>query len=238
MAKLQYHGEMAEVVSFCGIEVADTLSELLSGLTLYVPQTRKGVTEDHALAVLEDDMLDVLIRAFGGGRLYISKKRGPHLDFEVCESLLDAGFSVRQVSIKVGISERQIYRRIAEKKESARRSAAAERCDPLSQKSYPFVRVVRSINARPCAGMNKCWCRIGYAIDQGVTAQAAAHLLGMDQGDCERIGDVLTDNAMSEPLTKLPGDSLCAALRHIANHEPDPEGGEGGSLTDKLGIKT
>ncbi|KQI67988.1 hypothetical protein AN189_13010 [Loktanella sp. 3ANDIMAR09] len=110
--KVEYRGDMAEVVRECGKDVADEMASILSGLTLYIPRAMPD--DDHVLMKLTDEAVAALMAHFGGERIYISKPHAGQVELDEITSLLGRSLPVREVAIRLGISERQVFRRIHE----------------------------------------------------------------------------------------------------------------------------
>ena len=105
MSDLVYTGDMADVEEFCGRDVADQVSDVLSGLNLYVPlEPREGTPVDK----LDEEVAAALCAQFGGSLIYISKPRPPKVPTSEVNRLLGQGLTVQQVALKLRVSDRWV----------------------------------------------------------------------------------------------------------------------------------
>ena len=107
MKKPDYTGHMADVAERCGRDVADQVSEVLHGLNLYVPVEPK---EGTPLDKLDEEVAAALRLEFGGSYIYVSRPRTPEVDAGEVNRLLAEGLTVQDVALKLGISERHVFR--------------------------------------------------------------------------------------------------------------------------------
>ena len=105
MSDLVYTGDMADVEELCGREVADQVSETLSGIYLYVPTKPK---DESPWDKLDEEVAATLCREFGGSLIYVSKARTPPPDPVEAKRLLAEGLSVIDVALKMGASDRWV----------------------------------------------------------------------------------------------------------------------------------
>ena len=118
-----YTGDMAEVEEACGTEVADALAEVLGGIHVYVP---REPCDDSPLAKLEDAHVEALIASFAQSMIYVSRRRArpEPTDPRKVVALLDEGLTVKQVAVKLQITDVHVYR-IVRKARAALPSARA-----------------------------------------------------------------------------------------------------------------
>ena len=118
---LHYKGDMADVEALCGREVADHLSELLSGIYLYVPIQLSDDTSSP-LNKLELDHAEAVMREFGGSLIYVSRPRRRYPTQEEVGAELAKGRTPIQIAVLFQISDRWV--RILAKRHEAKPAKA------------------------------------------------------------------------------------------------------------------
>ena len=99
--------DMADVAAICGNNVAQELSDKLPGAFLYVPKKRRG---KGPISRLNDDTAEVLVRNFGGDRIYIPTKRRAWRDtFNAIENLVKKGLSTQEIAMQLGITQGYVF---------------------------------------------------------------------------------------------------------------------------------
>lgn len=102
----EWTGDMADVADICGEDVAAMLVERLPGVYLYIPKKFKetGPINELPLSIAER-----LIKTLGGDEVYIPQKRITLEErIEAIERLLDKGLTVKEVALKIGLTETRI----------------------------------------------------------------------------------------------------------------------------------
>ena len=101
---MEWKGDMADVAAICGDDVAEELSRVLPGITLYVP---KSESETSPLMRINVSIAERLRTSFGGDTIYVSSLRPSSEErFEAIQAFIDKGYTVQEAALKVGISER------------------------------------------------------------------------------------------------------------------------------------
>lgn len=106
----RYSGDMGDVAAICGRDVADALAATLPGLNLWVPSRW---SEGHLVAQLDRPIADRLIAAMGGQHIYVSRAGPPRPALrDAARTLKAEGETTQAIALKLGLSERSVYRLI------------------------------------------------------------------------------------------------------------------------------
>lgn len=209
-----FTGDMANIADHCGEDAAHALCEVYGGLNLYV---RRALDSDgeEPLDKLEPDVARAIRRAFGGSRIYVSYPQAPALTLSHIAELRAKGLNTQQIATRLGVSERQVMRKVKVVKDKAEARRRTARIAPGSR-GYPFLKGFSSdgMDRRGRRKLMKktCPCKIAWALDHGIPVRLVAAFLRTEPAEVERVKSVLATEVAGFSCPDLRGRDLCAVL--------------------------